>query len=123
MFDAIYILLAALFIKHWYVDFVVQTPREVEEKGTYFKWHGVKHSLKHGIFTGLVFWAFAGTAMPDTLILGMIDFVIHYNVDWAKMNINRKFNYTIDKEEFWFWLGADQLAHSLTYLLLVWMIL
>ena len=123
MFDSIFILLAALFVKHWYIDFVIQTPQEVAEKGTYFKWHGIKHSLKHAIATGLVFWIFADSVIIDCVFLGVLDFLFHYHIDWAKMNINRKFNYTIEKPEFWYWLGADQLAHCFTYLFLVWFIL
>lgn len=123
MFDSIFILLAALFVKHWYIDFVIQTPQEVAEKGTYLKWHGIKHSLKHAVGTGLVFWLFADSVILDCVFLGILDFLLHYHIDWTKININRKFNYTIDKPEFWYWLGADQLAHSFCYLFLVWMIL
>jgi len=36
------------------------------------------------------------------------------------MNINKRYGYTIEMTQFWAWLGADQLAHSLTYLFLVW---
>lgn len=123
MFDSIFIVLAALFIKHWYVDFVVQTPKEVAEKGTYLKWGGIQHSLKHGIFTGLVVWSFVQGTVADCIFFGLLDFVAHYHIDWAKMNINKKYGYTIEQEEFWFWLGADQLAHAFTYLFLVWMMI
>jgi hypothetical protein len=46
----------------------------------------------------------------------LADGLFHYHIDWLKMNINRWRGLTIQDHEFWVWLGADQLAHSLTYL-------
>ncbi len=120
MFDSIFILLALLFIKHWYIDFVNQSNEEVAGKGTYGNAHGLMHSIKHGVATTAIFCLFTGD-FTYSVIIGILDFVLHYHIDWAKMNINRRWNYTIDKPAFWAWLGADQLAHSLTYLGLVWL--
>ncbi len=121
MFDSIFILLALLFVKHWYIDFVNQSAEEVAGKGTYGNAHGVMHSIKHGLGTALVFWLFLSDPLM-AIMLGVIDFALHYHIDWAKMNINRRWSYTIEQLQFWAWLGADQLAHSLTYLALVWMV-
>ena len=121
MFDSIFIIIALLFIKHWYIDFVNQTMEEVEGKGIYGNAHGIMHSLKHGVMTFIVMWLFIADPLM-AIVLGFIDFVIHYHVDWAKININKRYNYTAQDKQFWAWLGADQLAHSLTYLGLVWLI-
>jgi len=119
MFNSLYILLALLFIKHWYIDFVNQSTEEVAGKGIYGNAHGVMHSIKHGLATFAIFFAFT-YEFEYSIIIGFIDFVLHYHIDWAKMNINRRWNYTVQDKQFWAWLGADQLAHSLTYLFLVW---
>lgn len=119
MLDVIFIILVLLFVKHWYIDFVNQTADEVQWKGTYLKWAGIKHSLKHGIGTSLVFWI-CGIGPVDAVMLGILDFIVHYHIDWTKININKKNNYTPQDKQFWLWLGADQLAHSLTYLFIVW---
>lgn len=119
MFDAIFIVLILLFVKHWYIDFVNQSADEVAWKGTYLKWPGIWHSIKHGAGTALVLWI-CGFGAVEFVILGILDFFIHYHIDWAKININRKNNYTPQDKQFWTWLGADQLAHSLTYLFIVW---
>jgi hypothetical protein len=121
MFDSIFILLGLLFVKHWYIDFVNQSMEEVTGKGIYGNAHGVMHSIKHGFATFLVFLAFTG-GFEYSVILGFIDFVLHYHIDWAKININKRWNYTVENPKFWAWLGADQLAHNLTYLWIVWMI-
>ena len=115
----IYVLfmLALLFVKHWYVDFVNQTMDEVQQKGHYGRWLGIRHSLKHGFGTWLVFWI--TTAEPVfALFVGLIDFVLHYHIDWAKMNWG---NRDIQDPKFWNHLGLDQLIHYLTYLGLVYL--
>ena len=122
MFDSIFILLALLFIKHWYIDFVNQTLDEVNGKGIYGNAYGIMHSIKHGVATMFIFWAFTG-GFEYSVIIGLIDFALHYHIDWAKNNINKKYNYTPENPKFWSWLGADQMAHSLTYLALVWLVL
>lgn len=120
MFDSIFILLALLFVKHWYIDFINQSMEEVVGKGIYGNAHGLMHSIKHGVASTLIFLAFTGD-FTYSVIIGIIDFAIHYHVDWAKININKKYNYTPNDPKFWAWLGADQLAHSLTYLGIVWL--
>jgi hypothetical protein len=120
MFNSIYALLALLFLKHWYIDFVNQSDEEIAGKGTYGQAHGVMHSIKHGVATFIIFMVFTGGFEPS-VILGFIDFVLHYHIDWVKMNINRRWGYTIENPKFWMWLGADQLAHQLTYIMLVWL--
>jgi Protein of unknown function (DUF3307) len=120
MFNSLYILLALLFVKHWYIDFVNQSMEEVNGKGIYGNAHGVMHSLKHGVATFLIFWLYV-MDFEYAIIIGFVDFVLHYHIDWTKININKRWNYTAENPKFWAWLGADQLAHSLTYLLLVWM--
>lgn len=120
MFDSIFIVLAALFVKHWYIDFVNQSMEEINGKGIYGNAYGIMHSLKHGIATFGIMWYFL-SHWPLAIIIGFIDFVIHYHIDWAKQNINKHWNYTPENPKFWYWFGADQLAHTITYLLLVWM--
>jgi hypothetical protein len=122
MFDSIFILLALLFVKHWYIDFVNQTAEEVASKGIYGHVPGLKHSLKHGAATAVILCLFLYD-WEIAFAIGLLDFVLHYHIDWAKININKRYNYTIENPKFWAWLGADQLAHALTYLGLVWIII
>lgn len=118
------LLLVLLQIKHWYIDFVNQTTEEVHSKGIYGSGPGIWHSAKHGIGTALVLVVIASPVyIVYSCIVGFIDFLIHYHVDWAKININKSKNYTVETKEFWVWLGFDQLVHQLTYLFIVWMVL
>lgn len=86
-------------------------------KGTYAHRGGLTHSAIHGIgtFTVLAFWLGA-----EAWIFALIDFIIHYHIDWAKMNISKKFDFKADNSEwFWIFLGFDQLLHHLTYFAMV----
>ena len=115
----IFYILAFLFIKHWYVDFVVQTMQEINEKGTYFKLHGIKHSLKQGIGTAI---ALAIMHVDPLLgaVLAVIDFILHYHIDWAKMNLNKYLKLSFNDQGYWTLMGLDQLLHSLTYVFIAW---
>lgn len=114
--QAILICFFLLQIKHFLADFVWQTDRMVLEKGIYGARYGLYHS---GIQSLGTFLAFAWIHPLLGLITAIIDFVAHYHIDWAKININRRYNYTPKDHKFWFWLGLDQLAHQLTYVFLV----
>ena len=122
MFDSILVLLALLFVKHWYIDFVNQTSEEIAGKGTYGNAAGLMHSIKHGVATGLIMLLFVFN-FEVAVVLGFVDFVLHYHIDWAKTNINNRWNYAVENPKFWMWLGADQLAHALTYIFLVWILI
>jgi hypothetical protein len=116
--NEILLVLFLLFVKHWYVDFVNQSMDEVQSKGKYGSWLGIWHSIKHGLGTFLIFGLWDITVV-GALILGTIDALVHYHVDWSKMNFG---NRDITTPQFWNHLGLDQLAHYTTYLILIWMI-
>ena len=110
----LFVLLVLLQVKHWYIDFVNQTTDEISSKGIYGDAMGVNHSAKHGIGTMIAIALAVGTPyIAFAAILGFLDFVLHYHIDWAKMNYG---NRDISTPAFWNHLGLDQMAHQLTYL-------
>jgi hypothetical protein len=115
-------LFTLLVLKHFILDFPAQTPYQWMNKGTYGHPGGLLHAGLHGLGTMLVFGIFI---VPQwAIILGLIDMVLHYHIDWVKMNVNKKYGWKADTHpEFWIALGLDQLAHYLTYCLLIGMIL
>ena len=123
MIDAVIFLLGLLFVKHWYVDFVDQSMEEVNSKGIYGDGPGMAHSATHGLATMFCILAITGGAeygyFAYAMALGFIDSVIHYHVDWTKMNYG---NRDIQTPQFWNHLGLDQLAHYLTYLFIARMV-
>lgn len=110
----IWLILFLLFVKHFLVDFVWQTDKMVQEKGQYGKWGGIHHSLLHAALTYAILIHVLG--IQAAAMLAVFDFLVHYHVDWAKMNIAR--NLTVQDKRYWFWLGMDQLVHAVTYLII-----
>lgn len=109
-------LLLALFTKHLIVDFFLQRPYHYLNKGTYGHFGGIEHAILHAIGTLIVLAPFTHWCWA----LALLDGVIHYHVDWAKMNINKHFGWgPLTSEKYWWLLGLDQYAHTLTYLLIV----
>lgn len=96
-----------LFTKHFVFDFLLQTPYQYLNKGKYGHPGGILHSGLQGI----------GTLLILGPIAAMIDFVVHYHVDWSKVQLNRRYGWRPDtSEKFWWLLGFDQYLHTLTYL-------
>lgn len=102
-----------LFFKHWYIDFVRQTDEQVKYKGVYGHPVGLGHSAEHGLATALIFCIFISFGWA--IFLGLVDFVLHYHIDYAKMRYG---NRDIKTKQFWAQLGLDQFAHQITYLIL-----
>lgn len=114
MTGEIILFLVLLQIKHWYVDFVNQSDAEVKSKGIYGSYHGLMHSAKHGVGTFICTLLISGyTYIVFAVILGIIDFITHYHIDWVKMNYG---NRDITTPAFWNHLGLDQMAHQMIYL-------
>lgn len=107
--------LVLIFVKHYLVDFVWQTDAMVKGKAIYGNRDGILHSAQHALGTFVV-CALTVVDPVYWLILAAIDFVTHYHIDWIKMNYG---NRDITNPKFWNHLGLDQLAHQLTYLLMV----
>lgn len=112
-------LVLVLFVKHFVVDFLLQRPYQYLNKGTYGHPGGVLHAGLHGTATMLSLRLF-GYDVKLAMILGLLDTVLHYHIDWAKVNINRHYGWTATThEQYWWLLGLDQLLHTLTYILII----
>lgn len=113
MLDIILILIL-LMVKHFYVDFVHQTIEHVTNKGIYGHPKGLEHSAWHGALTALIFWIWLEP--NQALLLGLVDFFLHYHIDYVKMCYGEKDS---TKKAYWIQFGLDQLAHNLTYIVLI----
>ena len=110
----------ALFqIKHFIVDFPLQNDAHLANKGKYGNFTGIGHSLLHGIGTMVCLAPFLANSLLLMLLLGLLDFAVHYHVDWAKTKFGCK---DIKQKAFWNQLGLDQLAHQLTYVIILFLV-
>ena len=115
----ILIVLIWLQVKHWIVDFVLQTDAQVKGKAIYGDRIGISHSLEQAIGTLvalLIASFYVELSVFWIMIAAIVDGVIHYHIDWAKMNWG---NRDITTKAFWSHLGLDQMAHQFCYLFLI----
>ena len=106
----------AFFLKHFVCDFPLQTALQYRNKGTYGHIGGIIHAGIHFIGTIFVLLAFVPIGSGTIVMLSLIDGLVHYHIDWAKMNINNHYQLSpTNSEYFWHLLGLDQLFHYLTY--------
>ena len=117
--NAAFLPLFWLFIKHFVCDFPLQAYSWMYlNKGTYMHPGGLAHAGVHGIGTFAVLMPFLGWSAA--ISYASIDMLVHYHIDWAKMNLTRRHDLKPDSSE-WFWilLGIDQLLHHLTYFAII----
>ena len=109
-------LMLLLQVKHFVIDFPLQTKYQWSNKETYGHSGGLLHAMLHGFGTFLCI-VIAIVDIPSAIILSFADMIIHYHIDWAKMNINKKMTWgPTTHEQFWWLLGLDQLLHQVTYI-------
>ena len=53
---------------------------------------------------------------PIALGLTLADMLLHYHIDWGKMQISKRLDAQPNQHQFWVLIGAEQAAHQLTYL-------
>lgn len=114
-------ILLALLAKHFVCDFILQTPYQWKNKGQYGHPGGLLHVAIHAIGTVLALLSF--TSSLSACELAALDAAIHYHIDWAKNNINARFDLKpTGGAGFWITFGLDQWLHQLTYVLMIWLL-
>lgn len=101
-----------LFVKHFVIDFIMQTDAMVKGKGIYGNLQGILHSLQHGI--GTLFVCVMCIAQPIYwAIIPLADMILHYHIDYCKMRFGCR---DVTQPKFWHQLGLDQFLHYTCYL-------
>lgn len=118
----ILLLFLLLQVKHCYADFVIQTYAQTVKKGIYRHLVGISHSMDHvySSMVALLIYSFFFTISPWTILsLSILEGILHYHIDWAKVRFGTK---NMQTPKFWQQFGYDQLAHQVTYLAMAWYI-
>lgn len=119
----ILLLMFLLQAKHWYADFFIQTYDQTVKKGLYGDPVGISHSLDHMLWTLialLIFSLFHPIEMVMILTISILEGFAHYHIDWFKVRFGTK---DLTKPRFWREFGADQMAHHICYLFIIWFLL
>jgi hypothetical protein len=108
--------LALFGIKHFIADFVMQYDYMISDKGIYGAPGGLHHAATHACLTFFILVIFYSNP-NGILALSILDFVLHYHIDYIKQQLNQ--GLSAHDRMFWVWLGADQALHYLTYILII----
>ena len=140
---ALMALAVMLFLKHLLADGPLQTSYQVKHKGTFLHPAGLMHAFIHAALTVVCLIAWATYYAIDlgfvTLLLiaalAAAEFVIHYFADFAKVQVDRRFKWSrmeitengeaalvIVDNQFFIAFLVDQTIHSLTYIVIVWLV-
>ena len=117
------ILMLILQVKHCYADFVLQTYMQTVKKGVWPHPVGISHTLDHMYCSliGLMLFSLFVTLNPFIIIWTVVvEGIVHYVVDYSKVKYGCKDN---TKPIFWTQFGLDQLAHQVTYIGMIWVLL
>lgn len=106
-------------IKHWYADFKIQTYMQTVKKGVWLDPIGMSHTIDH-IWCTLVILSVFSILYPvgifTIISVALLEGVYHYLIDYTKVKYGCKDN---TKPLFWNQFGLDQLAHQISYLVIV----
>ncbi len=113
-------LLLLLQVKHLVIDWIMQPPYMWKNKGTYGHPGGLLHAGFNALGTALCFYWF----VPELfLVVLALDFLAHYHIDWAKMNITKLTGWgPTTHPQFWWLTGFDQFLHQVTYISLLFLL-
>ncbi|WP_370732439.1 DUF3307 domain-containing protein [Ruegeria denitrificans] len=112
-------MLCLLQIKHMFADFYLQTPKMLSGRGEYLHWGRAQHAGVHVIGSVIVFVLF-GAPWSFILIIAALEWIVHFNIDFAKASYSDKKQLTPTQAAFWRAAGLDQFMHNLTYIAMVW---
>lgn len=111
-----------LAVKHCLADFIFQTPYQYQNKGIYGHPGGLIHAGVHVLLTAPLFLILPAPSAFAAVAIMAGEYAIHYHIDWLKEQAVRRYALVADTPGFWYALGVDQLAHYLTYIAIVWLL-
>lgn len=114
-------MLFLLILKHFVADFLLQPACMYENKGKLFHIGGWIHALFHSLLTVMILFSY-GISFKASMVVMIAETIIHFTVDFLKVNISETLGYHPKTPEFWILLGLDQFLHYVSYLWIVWFV-
>ena len=112
-------LMFGFILKHFVCDFVLQGKYQWSNKHILGHPGGILHALIHAVGTVVVLFSI-NIATPLMVSIALGEAVVHYFVDFFKMNINKEMGWKADTHpQFWVLTGFDQFLHYLTYIIII----
>lgn len=113
------ILVTLLLLKHLFADFFLQTRRMMRDRGVYLHFGRGQHAVLHGGLS-LICLLLVGAPLLFTLVLCVVEVVLHYHIDWAKGRHSDITGFGTKDAGYWRAFGVDQFLHQMTYVAMVW---
>ena len=109
------LVLYGLFVKHAIADLAIQSFRTPGDKSNLRNPKGWLHAGDHAILTFLVVFLVT-LNLTNAIIIGVLDYVLHFLIDYFKTKIIRKYKWTTDQKQYWIAQAIDQILHYSCYL-------
>ena len=106
-----------LVVKHAVADLILQSRLTTGDKADLSSPKGYRHALDHALCTLLVCIFFA--PIPWALGIAVLDFILHFIIDFSKTKIVRRYKIKYEGKAFWCIQGIDQIAHYSCYIFYV----
>jgi Protein of unknown function (DUF3307) len=108
------LMLVWLQLKHYVADYLMQPKWVLFAKGDMRRAGGYVHAGIHAI-ASIPAYLIAGLGLTDIAVLCIAEFIIHYVVDFIKVDLSARYKSGPDTTIYWALHGGDQLLHQLTY--------
>ena len=108
-------ILFLLVLKHALADLILQSRLNTGDKADLRTAKGYIHATDHALLTFAVFIFFINPYYA--VALGLLDFVLHFAIDYSKTKFVRKYGIIQNSRSFWIVQGVDQIAHYSCYML------
>jgi len=115
-------LLTGFLVKHMIADYYLQYSWMIKDKGTYNARGGIAHSGLHALLTFILLYLF-GFGYFWSLLMAVLDYLLHYHIDFVKSNLWKRNNYGPNDQMYWVIHGTDQFLHMMTYILIIYILL
>jgi Protein of unknown function (DUF3307) len=108
------LMLVWLQLKHYVADYLMQPKWVLFAKGDMRRAGGYVHAGIHAL-ASIPAYLIAGLELTDMAVLCVAEFIIHYVVDFIKVDLSARYKSGPDTTIYWALHGGDQLLHQLTY--------
>lgn len=122
MVGVLFGLLIGLEVKHFVADYLLQPGWILAGKGNIFHPGGYAHAGIHAVLS-LVVLLLVGTPIGLAAAIFAGEFVLHYALDYSKIQYSKGVHVESQPARFWALHGVDQLAHQLTYVAMVFIVM
>lgn len=116
---ALIVLLCLLQAKHMFADYFMQTRIMLDGRHIYLHFGRFLHAGVH-VAGSVAAFTIAGAPFTFILAIAVLEWSLHYHIDWAKARYTAQHNLTPDDAAYWRATGLDQALHQLTYVVMVW---